>query len=175
MFKKIALALVVIILGILAYATTRPSAFTLQRQITIKAPPEKLFALINDFHAWDQWSPWAHMDPAMKVTYSGPPSGVGAAYEWTGNSKVGTGRMEIMQATPSSRVQIQLDFTAPMAAHNMTVFTLTPRGDSTTVEWAMSGPMPYVSKVMTIFVSMDKMVGPDFENGLSAMKRVAER
>jgi len=175
MLKKIGLTLLVIIIGILGYAATRPSSFSVQRAVTIKAPPEKLFAMIDDFHAWPQWSPWARIDPAMKVTYSGPPSGVGAVYEWSGNSKVGSGRMEIMQTTPSTRVQIQLDFMAPMASHNMAVFTLTPRGDSTTVEWTMSGPLPYAAKLMTIFAPMDKMIGPDFERGLAAMRIVAER
>lgn len=175
MFKKIALVLLVIILGILGYAATRPSSFTVQRAITIKAPPEKIFAMIDDFHVWEQWSPWARLDPAMKTTYSGPPSGVGAVYQWTGNSKVGSGRMEIMQSTPASKVQIQLDFLAPMASRDMAVFELTPRGDSTTVEWTMSGPLPYISKVFSIFAPMDKMIGPDFERGLATLRLAAER
>ena len=175
MFKKIALVIVVLIVAILGYATTQPDSFSLERKISINAPPEKVFANINDFHLWDAWSPWAKLDPAMKVTYSGPQSGPGAVYEWTGNSDVGSGRMEITGATPSSDVTIKLDFLEPFESHNTTVFTLAPGASGTDVTWSMSGAANYMSKLMTTFVSMDKMVGGDFEKGLQQLKAVSER
>ena len=175
MIKKVALALVAVIACILLYAATRPDSFTVHRSMTMKAPPDKVFALVNDLHNWGQWSPWEKLDPAMKRTHSGAASGTGAVYAWDGNSDAGAGRMEITESVPSSKIVITLDFTKPWASSNTTLFELTPKGDSTTVSWTMSGPSPYITKLMTTFVSMDKLVGGDFEKGLSAIKVIAEK
>lgn len=175
MFKFIAITLVVVVAAVLLYATTRPDSFRVERSASIKAPPEKIFPLINDFHQWPVWSPWEKLDPAMRRTHTGPAQGQGAAYAWAGDGKVGEGRMEILRSTPPSQVDIQLDFIKPFEGHNSTVFTLQPQGDSTRVTWVMEGPAPYVTKLMTVFVSMDKMVGKDFEAGLANMKAAAEK
>ncbi|MBX3659128.1 MAG: SRPBCC family protein [Ramlibacter sp.] len=175
MLKTIALVLVLLVAGVLIYAATKPDTFRIERSITIKAPPEKVHALISNFDAWAQWSPWEKKDPAMKRTRSGPPSGVGSVYAWDGNKAVGQGRMEITESTVPSRVLIKLDFISPFEAHNMADFTLTPQGDGTRVNWAMVGPSPYISKLMTTFFSMEAMVGPDFEAGLSSLKALAEK
>lgn len=175
MLKKIAIVIVVCILAVLGYATTQPDSFSIERKISINAAPEKVFANVNDFHAWEAWSPWAKLDPAMKTTYGGASSGVGSTYAWVGNSDVGEGKMEITGSTPSSAVNIKLDFLKPFESHNTTVFTLTPNGGGTDVTWTMSGPSPYMSKLMTTFVSMDKMVGGDFEKGLAQLKAVSEK
>jgi carbon monoxide dehydrogenase subunit G len=175
MVKTIAIVVVVAIAAILVYAATRPDDFRVQRSTSIKAPPEKIFPLINDFHRWDAWSPWEKMDPAMKRTYGGVASGKGATYAWEGNSKVGEGRMEIADASPPSKVTIKLDFVKPIEGHNIAEFTLEPKGDSTNVTWTMYGPAAYIAKVIGIFVSMDKMIGNDFETGLANMKAVAEK
>lgn len=175
MIKKILLSLLVVIAAILLYATTQPDAFAIERRITIAAPPERVYANIEDFRNWQAWSPWAQLDTAMVLTLSTPPNGTGATYEWSGNASVGSGRMEITEAAPPSRVTIKLDFMAPMEAHNTTVFTLSPSGAGTEVVWSMSGPSNYLSKLMTTFVSMDKMVGGDFERGLQQLKAVSER
>lgn len=175
MLKKILIGIVVIVLCVLAYATTQPDSFSVERKISIAAPPEKVFANINDFHAWEAWSPWAKLDPAMKTTYGGAPTGVGSTYEWTGNSDVGSGKMEITGSTPASNVTIKLDFMEPFESHNTTVFTLTPSGGGTDVTWTMSGPSPYISKVMSTFMSMDKMIGGDFEKGLQQLKALSEK
>ncbi len=173
---KILLAIIVVaVIGVLGLASSKPDTFTVTRSASIKAPPEKIFALINDFHHWDAWSPWEKRDLAMKKTLSGADSGVGAVYEWEGNSEVGAGRMEIVNATPSSHIAIKLDFLKPIEGHNVAEFTLTPQGDTTNVTWDMTGPTPFISKVMQVFVSMDKMVGADFETGLSNLKALAEK
>jgi len=174
MLKTIAIIIVVLIAAILGYAMTMPDNFRVQRTTSIKAPPEKIFPLINDFHRWGSWSPWEKMDPEMKRTYSGAASGKGAAYAWQGNSKVGEGRMEIADTSPPSKVTIKLDFMKPFEAHNTAEFTLEPKGDSTNVTWAMYGPSQYMAKVIGVFVSMDKMIGKDFETGLANLKTVAE-
>src|SRR5207244_7224289 len=122
---KLVLAIVAIALVALAlYVITRPDSFRIQRSTVIKAPPERVFALINDFHAWPQWSPWERIDPALQRTYGGPPAGSGATYQWTGNKTVGSGRMEIVDQAPPSRVLIKIDFIAPFEAHNTAEFTL---------------------------------------------------
>jgi hypothetical protein len=174
MLKIIAIAIVLLIAALLAYAATRPKSFSVQRSIAIKAPPQKIAGMIDDFHNWGAWSPWEKLDPAMKKTYSGAAAGQGAVYDWTGNSKVGTGRMEILETSPA-RTTIKLDFLKPFEAHNTAEFALEPAGDSTSVTWEMHGPSPYMMRVMGIFLNMDKAIGKDFETGLANLKTVSER
>jgi uncharacterized protein YndB with AHSA1/START domain len=175
MFKIILIVIVVLIAGVLAFATTKPDTFTVQRSTTIKAPPEKIFAVVNDFHRWVDWSPWEKLDPAMKRTLGGAESGKGATYAWEGNGKAGAGRMEIIESAPASKVGIQLDFIKPFEGHNVAEFTLTPQGDSTQVNWVMRGPTPFVSKLMQVFVSLDTMIGKDFDEGLANLKALTEK
>jgi uncharacterized protein YndB with AHSA1/START domain len=174
MFKTIAIILALLIAAVLIYAATKPDSFRIERSATIKASPEKISAYLNDFKQWAAWSPWEEKDLAMKRTFSGAASGKGAVYGWEGNKNVGTGRMEILDVQPQ-KVTIKLDFLAPFEAHNTTEYTLEPQGDSTKLTWAMFGPSNYMSKVMNVFMSMDKMVGPDFEAGLAKLKAAAEK
>ncbi|HTF13390.1 MAG TPA: SRPBCC family protein [Burkholderiales bacterium] len=175
MFKTIAIVVVALVAALLVYAATKPDTFRVQRSASIKAPPAKIFAILNDFQRWDAWSPWEKKDPAMKRTFSVVTSGKGAQYAWQGNSDVGQGRMEIAESTPPSKVAIKLDFVKPFETHNLVEFTLEPQGDATNVTWAMQGPSPYIAKVMQVFFSMDKMVGKDFEAGLANLKALAEK
>jgi hypothetical protein len=175
MLKLIGSLIVVAIVCILILASAKPSDFRVERSITIDAPPAKVAALINDFHNWNAWSPWAAMDPAMKTTYSGPASGPGSIYEWEGNSKVGKGRMEILTVEPA-KTSIKLDFLKPFEGHNTADFLLQPEeGTGTRVTWVMYGPMAFFpGKIMSVFTTMDKMISPDFEKGLASMKSAAE-
>ena len=175
MLKLVALAVVVPVAGFLIYAATRPDSFRVQRATSIKAPPEKIFPLINDFQRWSAWSPYEKKDPTMKRTLSGAPSGKGAVYEWNGNKEVGQGRMEITETAPPSQLTLKLDFSRPFEAHNIVDFTLEPRGDTTQVTWAIHGPSPFMSKVMGIVIDMDKMIGKDFESGLADLKAISEK
>lgn len=175
MIKQLLLVVLGIVAIILVRATFIKGSFRVERSVTIKAPPERVFGLINDFHNFGQWSPWEHLDPDMQRSITGAASGKGAVYEWSGNSKAGAGRMEILESTPSSKILIKLDFIKPIAGTNTSEYTITPQGDSTKVTWAMYGPSPFVSKVMQVFVSMDKLIGGDFESGLATMKTVAEK
>jgi hypothetical protein len=175
MWKIIGIVVVVLVVAVLAFAATRPDDFTVQRSIAIKAEPAKIQPLLVDFRQWPAWSPWEKLDPTMKRTLSGAASGPGAVYEWEGSSKVGAGRMEIKEATPST-VAIQLDFIRPFEGHNVADFLLVPHPDATTeVTWQMRGPAPFVSKLMGVFVDMDKMIGKDFETGLANLKAAAEK
>lgn len=173
-FVFIGIAFAVVVAAVLVYAATKPDTFRVQRMASIKAPPEKIFPLINEFDRWS-WSPYEKKDPEMKRVRSGAARGKGAVYAWEGDHNVGAGRMEIMDSSPPSKVMINLDFTKPFAAHNIVEFTLEPKGDTTNVTWDMHGPVPYVAKIMHVFFDMDSMVGKDFEVGLAEMKAVAER
>ncbi len=175
MFKAIVIAVVVLIAAVLVFAATRPDSFRIERTIGIKAPPEKVFGFIDDFRQWPAWSPWENKDPAMKRTLGQVARGKGAVYEWDGDKNVGQGRMEITESSPPSRVAIKLDFIKPFEAHNAVEFTLRSEGDTTRVTWAMQGPSPYLSKLMGLFFSMDRMVGGDFETGLANLRTAAER
>ena len=173
-WKIIVLAVVVIVAGVLVYAWTRPDSFRVQRSATIKAPPARIVALIDDFHAWTQWSPWEKRDPNLKRTYGATAKGKGATYAWEGNKNVGSGSMEILEASPQ-KVLVKLDFLKPFEAHNTAEFALVPAGDATNVTWAMYGPSPFVSKLMGVFMNFDTMIGKDFEAGLASLKAAAEK
>ncbi|MBW8849872.1 MAG: SRPBCC family protein [Xanthomonadales bacterium] len=175
MLKKILIVLVLAVAGVLLYAATKPDTFQVQRRATIAAPPERVFALIDDFHRWGEWSPWEKLDPAMTRTFEGPASGTGAVYAWKGNKDVGQGRMEITESTPPGRIAIKLDFIEPMESDNVTEFVLAPKDGGTEVTWTMRGPSPYLTKVMDTVVGMDRLIGKDFEAGLANMKAAAER
>ena len=175
MLKKFALGVLAVLVVILLMAAMKPNSFTLSRSIAITAPPGKIAALITEFHQWQSWSAWERLDPDMRRTFSGATSGKGALYAWKGNKDVGSGRMEIIDAASSARVLVKLDFIEPFATSNVTEFILIPAGSGTSVTWTMSGPMPFVSKLMTVFVSMDKIIGKDFDKGLAQLKAVAEK
>jgi hypothetical protein len=142
--------------------------------VPISAPAPVVFAQVNDLHRWENWSPWAKLDPNMKVAHEGPPAGKGAVYSWAGNSKVGEGRMTIIESRPNELVRINLEFIKPFAATNITEFTFKPEGNGTAVSWSMSGENNFLSKAVCLFMNMDKMVGGDFEKGLAALKSVSE-
>lgn len=149
--------------------------YTVERSATIDAPPERIYPQVADFHNWPKWSPWEDVDPELTRTYSGAQSGTGAVYGWSGNRKAGRGRMEITDATEPSRVQIDLLFEKPFKARNDTVFTIQPEGSGSRVTWTMTGRKTFMTKVVGVFTSMDKLVGGDFEKGLRRLKAVAEK
>ncbi len=171
----IAVALAVAIAIVLILAATKPDTLRVQRATTVKAPPETIFSLINDFHQWGSWSPYENKDPAMKRSYSGTASGKGAVYAWDGNKNVGSGRMEILDSSPPSKILIKLDFFKPFEGHNTAEFTMLPQGDATNVIWVMYGPAPFMSRVMQVFMNLDNMIGKDFEVGLANLKRLTEK
>jgi uncharacterized protein YndB with AHSA1/START domain len=171
----IAIILAVAIVAVLIIASTKPDKFSVQRAAVIDAPAEKVFPLIADFHEWRKWSPWEDRDPDLKRSYGGAERGKGATYAWEGNRNVGSGRMEILEASSPSLVKIQLDFLKPFEAHNIAEFTMLPHGHATHLSWVMSGPAPFMSKVMQVFMSFDNMIGKDFEAGLAKIKSNAEK
>src|SRR3982074_2377406 len=178
MFEIIAIIAIVLAIPVaivLILAARKPDTFTVRRATTVKAAPEKIFPLINDFHQWGTWSPYEGKDPAMKRTYSGAESGKGAVYAWEGDKNVGSGRMEILDSSVPSKIVIKLDFFAPFEGHNTAEFTMLPQGDVTNVTWLMHGPVPFMAKIMHVLMNIDRMVGKDFEIGLANLKRLTEK
>jgi hypothetical protein len=174
MLKIILIALAVIIVAFVIVVALQPKEFRFARSATMSAPPSAVFAQVNDFHKWQPWNPWGKIDPAMKQTYEGAPAGVGAIYTSVGNNEVGEGPMTITESRPSELIGVKLEFFKPFAATNTAKFTFKPEGSQTAVTWSMFGEKNFMAKAIHLFVSMDKMIGGQFEKGLAEMKAVAE-
>ena len=152
----------------------QPDEFTFTRSVKMAVPPEKIFPHVNDLHKWEAWSPWAKLDPNSKSTFSGPDAGVGAAMAWVGNNKVGEGKMTITENQPSTLIRFRLDFLKPMQATNTAEFVFLPEGHQTIVTWRMHGKNNLMGMLFGLLINCDKMVGSQFEQGLSALKSIAE-
>ena len=175
MLKTVLIVIVVAIAAVLIYAATRPDNFRIERSAVISAAPDRVFALVGDLRQFNTWNPWLRKEPSAELTYEGAASGVGSAYRWRGD-KTGSGRMEIVESMAPRRVLMKLDFLNPWESHNQAEFSVEPQsGGGSKVTWAMFGPSPFMSKLMSIAFSMEKMVGPDFEAGLANLKAMAEK
>ena len=176
--KKIVIGVVgtviVLIAGILFAASRQPDTFRVERHVMVRAPAEEIFALVNDFRAWDAWTPY-NRDPAMKKTYGGAPAGAGATYAWEGNGDVGKGEVAITAAQAPERIDLDLHMVAPFEARNKVTFTFLREASQTAVSWSMVGNNNLIGKAMGLFMDMDKMVGGDFETGLARLKAAAEK
>jgi hypothetical protein len=177
MLKKLVLAVIFLFLAVpllvMAVAATRPATYLVQRSISVSAPPDQVYAVVVDFRRWERWSPWSRLDPGQKTTVTG--EGLGAVYTWSGDDKVGAGRMTIVEAVPGSKVGIKLEFQRPWESTNETSFLVVPEGTGSRLTWLMRGTHGFVGRAMSIFMDMDKLLGPDFEKGLSALKADLER
>ncbi|WNG48979.1 SRPBCC family protein [Archangium minus] len=174
MLKKVLLALVVALVGFSAVVVSRPSTFRVERSITVAAPVDLPFGLVNDFHRWHFWSPWEALDPKMKKTFDGPFAGPGAIYAWSGNAEAGRGKMTILDSKPYESIRVQLEFIEPWQATNIATFTFQPGPEGVTVRWAMEGHNTFMGKAFSLFMDMDGRVGGDFEKGLATIKSLTE-
>jgi hypothetical protein len=165
-------AAVVVVLAVAI--AMRPTDFHVERSLAMAAPPATVFAEVNDLHQWEAWSPWAKRDPNMKKTYEGPAAGAGAVYHWDGNAEVGSGNVTIAESQPNGRIAIQLVMIRPFAGRNAVEFTFKPQGNQTVVTWGMDGKYNFITKAMGLFMSMDRMIGGDFERGLQSLKSIVE-
>jgi len=175
MLKKIIIGLGVIIVVFLVVVARQPSEFSVNRTAKMNAPAQIVFRQVNDFHKWEAWSPWAKKDPQAKNSFEGAPAGKGAQFSWDGNKDVGAGRMTITESRPYELILINLEFFKPFKGVNTTEFTFMPEGQGTVMSWTMSGKKNFISKAICMFMSMDKMVGGDFEKGLAEIKAISER
>ena len=174
MLKKLLIAVAVIIVVFLIIVALQPGEFRVTRSANVTAPQAAVFDQVNDLHKFEKWNPWGKIDPAMKVSYEGAATGVGSVYKWAGNNEVGEGRMTITESRPSDLVRIKLEFLKPFASTADTEFTFKPQGNQTAVTWSMSGKNNFIAKAMCLFMSMDKMIGSQFEKGLADMKAIVE-
>ncbi len=174
MFKKILIGIAVIIIVFLVVVALQPADYRVTRSVVVAAPPDAVFPQVNVLKQWEAWNPWGKIDPAMKLTYEGPAFGLGAAYAWVGNNDVGAGRMTITESRPNALVQFKTEFFKPMAGVSTTEFTFKPQGNQTEVTWTMAGKNNLLAKAFCLFMSMDKMIGGQFEKGLADLKSVTE-
>lgn len=174
MLKKVLVAVVVLVAALLAVVATRPGSFRVERSLVVGAAPPALYAAVADFHQWDAWSPWARLDPAMKTTFEGTTGQVGSSYAWAGNDKVGEGRMTVTEVRPPTQVKIRLEFLKPWPSTSETTFDLYPETGGTRVVWTMRGDLDLMGKAMSLFMDMDKAIGPDFERGLASLRQGVE-
>lgn len=172
--KKVLVVLLVAVVACVGFVLTRPATFHVERSATIAAPAHVVFAQLEDFHRWPEWSPWEKLDPQLNRTFEGAASGVGASYHWVGNDKVGEGRMTITEAQSPQHLAIRLEFIKPWKSTNTTLFTLEPADGGTRVNWAMGGNHDFMGKAMSVFMNMDKLIGTDFEKGLANLNQVSE-
>ena len=173
MLKKILIVLILAIAGLMAFAATRPGTYEVSRSIAVVVAPERVHALANDFHNFPNWSPWQKLDPGMQTTFDGAAQGVGAKYAWQGNKEVGKGRMAIIESIPARKVGMDLEFIEPFASQTRTDIDIEPTASGSKVTWSMRGENNFMSKLMSVFVSMDAMIGKDFEEGLANLKQLA--
>lgn len=173
MWKKLALGALVIVAVLVAIVAVQPAAFTVERSIAIQAPAEIVYGHIQNLRAMDAWSPYARMDPKMKIEYAGPEAGPGARSAWEG-PRMGRGRLTITDAKPAQVVEMKLEMLAPIKATNRVRFSLAPEGEATRVTWRMDGAYGFVGKAMGLVMDVDSMVGGQFEQGLASLKAVAE-
>jgi len=166
---------VIVLAGLAGVVAVQPNEFRIARKATIDAPPEAVFAHVNDFHRWSAWSPWIKLDPNAKNSFGGPDTGEGATFSWDGNSEVGAGKMTIIDSDPHSRIQIKLEFTRPMEDESLAQFDFKPAKGGTEVEWSMSGKHNFVSKAMCLVMDLDAMIGSKFDEGLASMKKQVEQ
>lgn len=174
MLTKILIGLAIVVVLFLITVSFQSADFKVVRSTRVAAPALNVFSHVNDLHKWTSWSPWENLDPNLKRTYGGPTSGKGASYHWVGNNKVGQGSMTIADSRPGEYVNIALDFIKPFAAKNDVVFSFKSEGNQTTVTWTMTGTKNFICKGMCMFMSMDKMCGKQFEQGLATLKSVSE-
>jgi hypothetical protein len=174
MWLAIVIGLAVLLAILILVVALQPADFRISRSMNMAAAPDKVFPEVNDFHCWDKWSPWAKLDPAMKTTFTGPAAGEGSTYAWSGNGKVGEGKMTITKSQPPQDVAIRLEFMRPFRVTHLAEFNFKPVGQGTTVSWIMTGKRNFLFKAFGLFMSMDKMLGSEFEKGLTQLKAIAE-
>lgn len=174
MLRKVLLVLVLAIAGAVAFVATRESTYSVTRSISVEAPPEVVFGMVNDLREWVLWSPWDSLDPDMEKRFEGPSSGVGAIYAWAGDEQVGKGTMTVIESRPPEEVSFRLEFVEPWVSVSNSGFTIRREGSSSFVTWTMLGRHHFVGKAMSLFMDPDEMIGPDFERGLEALRDRAE-
>jgi uncharacterized protein YndB with AHSA1/START domain len=167
------IVLVSLVLLLFAGGYALSPEFKAVRSVTIDAPAEKVYPLLADPREWKRWTVWNQRDPSMAITYTGPLSGAGAAWEWKSKSE-GDGKMTFTAAEPNRRVAYDL-FVPDFGTTSTGDLLLVPEGGGTRVTWTINGNMGSNPLMRWLALFMDRMVGPDFEAGLANLKALAEK
>jgi uncharacterized protein YndB with AHSA1/START domain len=175
MIAKILGLLVLAIVVLMVVIAMRPAEFRYTRSATIAAPPEVVFEQVNDLRKFQEWNPWAKLDPNATISYDGPAAGEGSSYTWAGDKNVGKGTMTIVESKPGELVRARMEFKEPMAATHTADFTFRREGEGTVMSWSMYGSNNFVGKAMSLFIDCDKMIGDEFAKGLSTLKEQVEK
>jgi hypothetical protein len=175
MIIPILIGVIAVIAILLLIVALRPAEFRVERSATLSAPAAALFEQVNDHHKFSMWNPFMKLDPNVKTTYSGPEAGVGATCSWDGNKKIGAGSATIIESKPDELVRERMDWKRPMEGTSTVEFTFKPAGDKTVVAWAMYGKNGFMGKLVSLFMDCEKMVGPQFEQGLADLGKVVNR
>lgn len=171
--KRLLIGLIFFIVLIIGLAYLMPNHYGVMRSIHINTSPDKIYPLIATPKEWKKWSVWNQRDPQMEMLFSGPETGSGASWDWKSKSE-GNGGMKFTRVAPNQVINYELSFEG-MGKPSSGALTLEPEGASTKVTWSMVGSSEgnFMMKLFAPF--MDKMVGPDFEDGLKNLKAVAEK
>jgi hypothetical protein len=174
MLLKLGLGLLALLLGFVIYVAMKPSEFVVSREITIQAPPEKIFPYLNNSKLMNDWSPWPEVDPKAQMVFSGPPEGVGARTSWDSTGQLGTGSATIIESIPYRSVRTKLAYVKPFNMEQDAHLSIQPAGGGSVVTWSVSGRNPFFGRLMCSLMNMDKMVGNNFNKGLSKLKAMLE-
>lgn len=159
-------AVLLLVVVLVVVITTRPDEFRVTRSAQVSAPAATVFPLVNNLRNWENWSPWAKLDPNATMTFSGPDAGEGAHCTWDGNAKVGAGSQTITESKQEELVRIHLQFVKPMKGESETLITFAPEGDSTLVTWSMYGKNNFIGKAIGLFMNCEKMMGEQLQECL---------
>lgn len=174
MLRKILLGLATLMVVLVSIIIIQPSEYRVSRTLSMAASAPDIFAQVNDFHRWEMWSPWAKLDPAAKVSFEGPAAGKGAIFAWSGNSKVGEGKMTLVESVSDNLVRARTDFVKPFVGSSYSEFVLRPQDNGTAVSWTIIGENDFIGKAMCLVISMDKILGGEMEKGLASIKGLVE-
>lgn len=171
--KIIGIVLLVLVVLIVILGVIAPKDYSVERSTIINAPAQLVFNHVKFWRNWQAWSPWAEMDSTMKVTVTGIDGTPGSIYQWSGE-KVGTGEMTNTGITEKEEMTYHLHFIKPWESESDGYVRLTDAEGSTKASWSFYGKNPFPWNVMTLFMSMDKMMGKDFERGMALLKQISE-
>lgn len=169
------IGLIVIVVALAIVVAMQPNEFKISRSMKMDAAPEVIFPHVNQFAAWEAWSPYERLDPNMSKVLEGPTAGQGAVMQWSGNGNAGAGSTTIVKSEPNESIQIDLEMTKPMQCHNDVLFTFQPEGSTTVVTWSMSGKVNFMAKFFHLIFDVDKMCGDQFIEGLTNLKEISEK
>jgi hypothetical protein len=164
----------VVVLLVIVLATVAPKTYNVSRNIVVQKPVDEVFHVVRSLVKHDEWSPWSKKDPEMEKKLTGTDGEVGSMMYWDGNKDVGSGEHEITGIVENEIVESELRFLKPWKSTSSAYIKTEANGDETKVTWGFSGKNKFPFSIMMLFMSMEKHVGKDFEEGLQNLKNMLE-